>query len=1037
MADNHTMRKSDKVKPEPYILIDKRASSSKTLLELNNRRIFNLSWPVILVALATLAFLGFVLDSFLNHQLDPKGCEMSYMRPVFLKQNDFNHLHTKYTKKYELYLYREHGYDQTNSPPNGIPVLFIPGNAGSYKQVRSIASGAAELYYDTVAHQEGAAKNGILNLDFFSVDFNEELSALHGHSLLEQAEYVNDAIKYILALYNQRNSYPTYPTAQFPTPKSVLIIGHSMGGVVARTLITLPNYLNDSINTIVTLATPHMASPAPIERVGTNLYARITEYWKSGYTTNVTSSAFENMALISIAGGNHDTIISSDFSDISTIVPPSNGFTVFTTTIPDVWLTMDHQCILWCAEIVRTLAKTLLSVVDAKHPGQTKLISERVFEFRRNLLSGLETDMVQQLIDNTSDSFSAIDLNTTSHEIVPFDERLVLNGRQETPKTYPKFHLYSIPEQSTANFSFSLFTNQKPEKHGFFNLVLCKRIGQKETIDCADVSHIAAPLPGDSNQGANGRVWFLNLEEDMLQSYSYVGISYNREGYWSSNHYLFAEFYNPEENRLDVKFTLSNLLFKKIQVSPFPKRRSLFTTLNIDIEENPLLAYRMSVTPLDNQESSQPALFLPMVRQYSSSPMHESKFWHNISEVNVNYHGPTPFAMMQPSLLEPFVRPAWKGVEFQFWIDPRINTQYKVEFWLDWYGSLGRTARRCDMVLAAFPFLIIIKLFQIQFSFWNKNGVFPTFGHALKLFIWNHLWKIVVLISSLAVVQSIFLPMLQSASILSLENLPINISGILVGDRGSILWLLNPIFLVVAVGTVIVIWLLVTLVIIIIAEVSGFIENRIPGLAGFISRPNESDAKRLRRRVVTTLILFLLVATFVPFQFAYCSAFLVQLFSCVRTMLRAKISNKGKDSSQALWDRYHYQSSMLMLMFTLLPYNIPVLIVWIRNLAAHWFTQAPADHSLFAIAPIMVYVEMTINKMLPRFSERLSNWTRYIVNMIVVVTLIYGVRFPYLVHYITNGFVLWLVGLYLSHSKTVQSLVEKLLGSWINTKKRS
>ena len=37
-----------------------------------------------------------------------------------------------------MYLYREQGWDTDET--NGQPVLFIPGNAGSYQQVRSIGS---------------------------------------------------------------------------------------------------------------------------------------------------------------------------------------------------------------------------------------------------------------------------------------------------------------------------------------------------------------------------------------------------------------------------------------------------------------------------------------------------------------------------------------------------------------------------------------------------------------------------------------------------------------------------------------------------------------------------------------------------------------------------------------------------------------------------------------------------------------------------------------------------------------------------------
>jgi hypothetical protein len=41
----------------------------------------------------------------------------------------------------------------------------------------------------------------INKFDFFSVNFEEELSALDGNILLDQTEYVNDCIKFILNLY--------------------------------------------------------------------------------------------------------------------------------------------------------------------------------------------------------------------------------------------------------------------------------------------------------------------------------------------------------------------------------------------------------------------------------------------------------------------------------------------------------------------------------------------------------------------------------------------------------------------------------------------------------------------------------------------------------------------------------------------------------------------------------------------------------------------------------------------------------------------
>ncbi|KAJ1837800.1 GPI inositol deacylase, partial [Coemansia sp. RSA 2708] len=76
--------------------------------------------------------------SYFNGQADVANCAMSYSRPRYIEQTEFGRSWTRYSAKYKLYLYREGGFDVHNQAFR-IPVLFVPGNAGSHKQVRSIA----------------------------------------------------------------------------------------------------------------------------------------------------------------------------------------------------------------------------------------------------------------------------------------------------------------------------------------------------------------------------------------------------------------------------------------------------------------------------------------------------------------------------------------------------------------------------------------------------------------------------------------------------------------------------------------------------------------------------------------------------------------------------------------------------------------------------------------------------------------------------------------------------------------------------------
>ena len=91
---------------------------------------------------------------------------------------------------------------------SGAPVLFIVGNADSYRQVRSLGS---------VAYRMSDEKKP---LDFFSVDFNEELSALFGSVLEQQTEFVAHAIERILRFY--------------PANRKIILVGNSIGGLLSR-----------------------------------------------------------------------------------------------------------------------------------------------------------------------------------------------------------------------------------------------------------------------------------------------------------------------------------------------------------------------------------------------------------------------------------------------------------------------------------------------------------------------------------------------------------------------------------------------------------------------------------------------------------------------------------------------------------------------------------------------------------------------------------------------------------------------------------
>jgi glycosylphosphatidylinositol deacylase len=59
--------------------------------------------------------------------------------------------------------------------------LFFAGNAGSFKQVRSLASVALRKAIDMTKYKT--------HFDFFTLDFGEEMSAIYGPVLDDQSNF--------------------------------------------------------------------------------------------------------------------------------------------------------------------------------------------------------------------------------------------------------------------------------------------------------------------------------------------------------------------------------------------------------------------------------------------------------------------------------------------------------------------------------------------------------------------------------------------------------------------------------------------------------------------------------------------------------------------------------------------------------------------------------------------------------------------------------------------------------------------------------
>ena len=258
-----------------------------------------------------------------------------------------------------------------------------------------------------------------------AVDFNEEFSALHPGSIRDQAEYVSHVIPWILSLYSSTGGSSSEVNED---DQELILVGHSMGGVVARLSVKLisdrlsssvaesldhpderthERTIKTGVKGIITMSTPHALPPVSIDRGMEKVYDEIEEFWARGFGIG----RGERPVLISICGGTADTQIASDGcalprypsvypqedeDDVSReIVEDKGTFSVFTTGIHGVWTGVDHQAMVWCDQVRTRVAKVLLGMQARPRRGGPSEERKRMTGIARRELLGDVTDRLK------------------------------------------------------------------------------------------------------------------------------------------------------------------------------------------------------------------------------------------------------------------------------------------------------------------------------------------------------------------------------------------------------------------------------------------------------------------------------------------------------------------------------------------------------------------------------------------------------------------------------------------------------------------
>jgi hypothetical protein len=306
---------------------------------------------------------------------------------------------------------------------------------------------------------------------------------------------------------------------------------------------------------------------------------------------------------------------------------------------------------------------------------------------------------------------------------------------------------------------------------------------------------------------------------------------------------------------------------------------------------------------------------------------------------------------------------------------------------------------------------------------YDESGIFMSFVESLDLCLRQSLPLVLLGLTCLSIsfAQASAAVHQQSSGLWSWagnateSQIDYTVNDLLIGSQDPFYWFMVPLIGLVCVGVCVALNYVALGLTHLLATLYSFLSFKPAFLRNDDKRRSASPAfapSTPRRRILTTAILLFLVSTVIPYQFAYLVACLVQVATCTRAL---RISREAR--SNANLNFYNYCHSIFILMLWILPINLPILVVWVHNLAVHWLTPFSSHHNVLSIMPFILLVEtLTSGRMVPRVTTRLRHFTSIFFFGIAIYAAVYGVTYAYMLHYLVNFVAAWLVAIHSSSS---------------------
>ncbi|XP_074647056.1 GPI inositol-deacylase-like isoform X2 [Tubulanus polymorphus] len=518
------------------------------------------------------------------------------------------------------------------------------------------------------------------HFNYFSVDFNEAYSALYGAALSDQTEFLQHCIKHILQLYKKSKN----------PPKSVVLVGHSMGGLVARGVFSLPSFDASTVHTIITQATPHDHPVFVFDRHMSDYYEKVNDYWRRFGKTSLS-----HVTVVSTGGGFRDIQVPNLFTSLDNVVPKNRRVNSMTMSMPRVWMSTDHLCIVWCKQFVIATKRALFDAIDDKTRQISTNSNLRMRVFRHHFISNSGVKSYKQ------GHVKTVQLDSRFEFVLKKEFSWMFASQQGDKPRY-----LFIPVSMKESTRITITTNL-----GYNDWILgCKIDDYKNCREVTNLSNKGKIIP----PGISPRK-IIHLTKDDVRDFTFIVLNIP---YSHSKFEVFVDRYEANERQFNVTVPgmIYSLLSKPMRifldsepVIKTTKHQAVFYNLSLDGFETIRQAYKARLIPINCQSTAfDSGSFLSFVES-----------WNQMTIFSDSHNSPDRTSKLSLKLQS--LKPENKQAHLQLILHPACS--YKLHIDLSWTELFGQFCRYHFYLFPSFFMASILLSLAWQLRTLNEGKV--------------------------------------------------------------------------------------------------------------------------------------------------------------------------------------------------------------------------------------------------------------------------------------------------------------------------